>query len=475
MSELNNNPDNGPESFGADGRGVPARSASVQLRGEETGPHGASMMDPANQSLAEALRITYRLLQWAMVVLVVLYIGSGFQSIKTSERGVRLLFGRIAAKDLKPGFQFAWPYPFGELVKVDVGNKNLALNRQFWPYTEPGKEDTAVENLRGSASLNVSQDGSLLTGDGAIAHTQWTVQYVRDDASAYAQNVYPEHETGIIRAAVQRGVVQAIAEVSIDDLLKQSARDADSVAIRARSIARETLEQPGIPTGLEIDQLSLDQKIPPVYLRDSFNGVLQATSNASKAREQATKEGNTLLSDTAGGAATLLISLIDRYEREIDQGEEDRASETLAKIDAVFDGRPVEIDGETVQPSLGGEVYAMLSQSVEYRTAVVDKARSDLTVFQAKLEQFRKSPAVMVTADWTSAVSGFYNDDRVEIFFQPAGTDTLELVTNSDPEIVAERERRMLEERNQKARDERLKAMDRSRYETQEGLRTIPN
>src|SRR5690606_27729062 len=143
--------------------------------------------------------------------------------------------------------------------------------------------------------------------------------------------------------------------------------------------------------------------------------------------EQATKEGNTLLSDTAGGAATLLISLIDRYEREIDQGEEDRASETLAKIDAVFDGRPVEIDGETVQPSLGGGVYAMLSQSVEYRTAVVDKARSDLTVFQAKREQFRKSPAVMVTADWTSAVSGFYNDDRVEIFFQPAGTDTLEL------------------------------------------------
>ena len=470
MSDINPNPD----PTGIERAGAP-RAASVQLRGEETGPHGASMMDPANQSLAEALRITYRLLQWAMVVLVVLYFGSGLQSIKTNQRGVMLLFGRVVARDLKPGFHFSPPYPFGELIKVDVGNQNLAIDRQFWPYVEPGQEDQSLSELRAKAALSVEQDGSLLTGDGAIAHTQWTVQYVRADAGAFAQNVLPSHETGIVRAAVQRGVVHAVAGVGIDDLLKQSSRDADSVAIRARAVARELLEQSGIDTGLEVDQLSLDQKIPPAYLRDAFNSVLQATSRASQAREQASKEGNTLLSDTAGGAAPYLIGLIDRYERETDLGQEDLAAATLARIDAIFDGRPVEIDGETVNPSLGGEVYAMLSQAVEHRSAVVDQARSDLAVFRAKLEQFRVSPAVMVTADWTAAVSSFFADERVEVFFQPTGTDTLELVINHDPAIVADRERRKLEADNEAARQERMRRMDESRYETEEGLRVVPN
>lgn len=468
MSDTNH----GPEEFGEAG-GAP-RAASVQLRGEESGPRGASMMDPANQSLAEALRITYRLLQWAMVVLVVLYIGSGFQSVKTNERGVRLLFGRVIAQDLRPGFHFAPPYPFGELVKIDVGNQQASIDKQFWPYVKPGDEDKGLDALQAKASLSIEQDGSLLTGDGAIAHTQWTVQYVRADAGEFARNVYPAHETGIIRAAAQRGVVQAVAGVGIDELLKQSARDADSVAIRAKAVARDALEHMGEPTGLEIDQLTLDQKIPPAYLREKFNSVLQATSKASQAREQATKEGNTMLSDTAGGAAPYLIGLIDRYEQETDLGEEDQANATLAKIDAIFDGRPVEIDGQTVNPSLGGEVYAMLSDAIEYRTAVVDQARADLAVYQAKVEQFQKSPAVMVMADWTGAVSKFFADERVETFFQPVGTDTLELVINADPDIVAEKQRRMLQEQNDEVRKKRLHEIEKSRYETQEGLREIP-
>lgn len=89
----------------AGGQPGSTREASVQLReGEPTPGQRASMMDPANQSLAEALRITFRILQLAMVVLFVLYIGSGFQSIKASERGLRVITGRIVASDLPPVF-----------------------------------------------------------------------------------------------------------------------------------------------------------------------------------------------------------------------------------------------------------------------------------------------------------------------------------------------------------------------------------
>lgn len=453
----------------------PARAASVQLRERGEGETSASLMDPANQSLAEALRITFRLLQLAMVVLVVLYFGSGLQSIRANERGVRLIFGKIAASDLRPGFHWAAPYPIGELVKVDVGITNQNIDRAFWPYVEPGKENAGIDGLRSRASLSPEQDGSMLTGDGAIAHTQWKVQYTRANAGLYAQNVYPPHETGIVRAAVQRGIVQAVAGVEIDALLKQSATGEGSVASRAKSISQGLLDRIGVKgTGIEVEQLSLESKIPPVYLRDAFNSVLEATSKASKAREDAQKEGNTLLSNTAGAAAPVLIELIDRYQQEIDAGEADAAASTLALIDRVFVGESVEVAGATVNPPLGGDVARILSEARQYRSAVQDRAKSELTVFQAKLEQFKTNPTVMVTADWTEAMGMFFSDPRLEIHFVPAGTDTLELVINGDPEIAARNEQARRQKDNEEARQKRNEEMERSRYNTQSGLRDIP-
>lgn len=467
-------PGRGDENGGA-AQGGPGRPASVQFRAEGDEVAGASMMDPANQSLAEALRITFRILQTAMVVLAVLYVGSGLQSIRANERGVRLIFGKVAASDLRPGFHWAAPYPAGELIKVDVGNQDLDINRAFWPYVEPGKEKDPVENLRARASLSPEQDGSLLTADGAIAHTQWKVQYSRSDAKVYAQTVYPPHETGLVRAAVQRGIVQAVAGVEIDSLLKQSASEEGSVATRAKEIARGTLRGIGVlGAGIEIEQLSLEQKIPPAYLRDSFNSVLEAASNASKARENAQKEGNTLLSDAAGGAVDVLVALIDDYERQIDADHAEAAATTLAKIDRVFDGKPVEVAGVEVNPAVGGQVFAMLSRARQYRDGAVDRARSDLAVFRAMHEQFKANPSVMVTGAWTTAVSQFFADERVEVFFNPAGTDTLELVINRDPEFMKRRERAIREKENIEARERRQKEMEDARYRTDEGLRQIP-
>lgn len=451
--------------------GDPTRPTSVQLRPEQEAVDNAKLMDPANESLADALRITFRILQIAMAVLAGLYILSGFQSIKTNERGIRLVFGKITAQDLPPGFQFAPPYPIGELVKVDVGNKDLNINRAFWPYVEPGRENDPVENLRARASLSPSQDGSLLTGDGSIAHTQWKGQYSRADATAFAQNVYTPHEEALVRAVVQRGIVHAVAEVTIDDLLKQSASDEGSVARRARAIAQDMFNDLGEEsTGIELEQLSLEKKIPPAYLRDAFNSVLSATSQASEARENAQKEGNTLLSNTAGGAADTLIRLIDRYERQIDSGEAEAAEATLALIDGVFAGEPIEFDGEILNPSVGGRVATLLNQAKQYRSSVVDFARRDVAVFEAKLQQFRSNPTVMVTSDWTGAISEFFGDPGVQVFFQPPGTDTYELVINKDPELAKELERQWRLQQNEKAAEQREREMEADRFTSPEGL-----
>jgi len=52
-------------------------------------------LDPANQSLADALRMSFRILKLLMLVLVVLYFLSGWFSVKPGENGVILRFGRV--------------------------------------------------------------------------------------------------------------------------------------------------------------------------------------------------------------------------------------------------------------------------------------------------------------------------------------------------------------------------------------------
>jgi len=453
----------------------PQRTASMQLRAQREGAEHASLMDPANQSLAEALRITFRLLQLAMVVLAVLYLGSGLHSIQTNQRGIRLLFGRVVAQDLRPGFQLAPPYPIGELVKVDVGNKELPIDRMFWPYVEPGREQQSIEQLRATPGLSPEQDGSMLTADRAIAHTQWNIVYRRANATQYAEAVYPPHETGLVVAAAMRGIVQAVAGVEIDALLKQGASEDGSVALAAKSIAQQTLATMGLEgTGLAIEQLSLEAKIPPAYLRESFSSVLQATSRASKAVEDAQREANTVLSNTAGGAAPLLLDLIDEYERSIDSGGEEAAEETLARINRILDGEPVTIDGAEVRVAIGGEAAQALAEAQQYRSTVVDQARSDLENFQAKLVQFRTNPAVMVNGDWSAALTSFFADERVEVFFNPPGVDTVELLISRDPQIAAAAEQRIREQRIQRTRELREREMEQDRFRTREGLAETP-
>jgi regulator of protease activity HflC (stomatin/prohibitin superfamily) len=242
------------------------RPASVTLRAARSGDAGAGM-DPANQSLAEALNLIFRLLQGAMLLLGVAFILSGFQSINENQRGISLLFGRRTATNLPSGFHFSAPYPMGELVKVDIGNIAVNMDEAFWPKLSV-EQKAMSPALTAKPALKPGEDGSLVTGDENIVHTKWLVNYTRADAAKYAENVLPEDERRLVEAAVQRGVVQAVAQVKVDELLKQSASDQGSVAVLAREIAQRTLD--GMNAGIKIEQLTLQDKVPPFSIINDF-------------------------------------------------------------------------------------------------------------------------------------------------------------------------------------------------------------
>ena len=124
--------DSAPEQFEPQHKQSDAhRGASVTLRAESEGRN--DQLEVANQSLRDALRITYRLLQLGIVVVALLYLFSGAQVIRESERGVATVFGRIVETNLEPGLRLGFPYPVGELIRVDTGSIVLEESQAFWP------------------------------------------------------------------------------------------------------------------------------------------------------------------------------------------------------------------------------------------------------------------------------------------------------------------------------------------------------
>lgn len=423
-----------------DGSGTPIerRAGSVQLRDVAQMP-GVPTGDPANQSIADALRISFFLLKLGMLTLAVLYLLSGFKFVKEGEQGISLLFGRVESANVEPGFRYSWPFPLGEMVRVGTGANDIPIDRAFWVEMEPGKDHTTpIDQLTPKPSLEPRLDaGSLLTADGNIAHARVQAIYRRTDPGAYAENIYPGDDEGLsdermlVGMAIQSGVVHAVAQVTIDDLLKQKAGDQGVVAAVARREAQDLLDS--LSSGLTIDSLSLEP-IAPLFVRADFAKVQAAVSEAAKMTEVARLESQRSLNGAAGAAAPALVAAIAEFEAAITKGQPDAQTAALAKVDAILDSGKAEWNGQEV--ILTGEASRLLSNARQYRAEISAKRRGQLDAFEAKLAQFGANPELMVQREWASAVRDFYSRDNVEIFMMYPGIGTLAIQLNRDQEIA---------------------------------------
>lgn len=444
------------------------RAGSVVLRsGPEESPGGASaMLDPANQSLADALKVMFRLLQAAMVVLVGLFLLSGVQAVKEGERGVRLLFGRMQDHNLEPGFRWSAPFPLGELIRVNQNYREIVLDRPFWVYVAEGTVDPSPDKLVPTSSLKPDQggSGSVITADGNIAHTRWKVGFRRGDTKSYCENILPEQETALVRTAAMRGIVRACANVTIAELLTQSGNQENSVTRRARSIAQDMLDRSG--SGVVIDQFVLEGAIPPLFVRSDFANVQSAVSKAGKEIDNARADRRKRLNEVAGDAANDLIDLIDEYEAATAANDQAKMTATLAKIDALLLDRQREENGVVVPGRTSGRVALMLDEANLYRSQIVSQRQAQLARFEAKLAQFESNPLVMVQSEWREAFQVFSSRRSIDFMILPPNAGEVWLSLNRDPDKQREIEReKKTQELDQQQRQRERELRD-TRYQT---------
>ena len=125
-------------------------------------------LDAASKSLSDALRISFVILKVIMIILIVAFLASGFETVGSDEQAIVLRFGKIrgAGEDrlLDPGAHWILPYPIDEIVKIPVKTKvNLAINTFWYFQTREDMLSEAPPRVRPGMGLRPLLDGYCLS------------------------------------------------------------------------------------------------------------------------------------------------------------------------------------------------------------------------------------------------------------------------------------------------------------------------
>lgn len=391
--------------------------------------------DPAQQALAEALRVSFSILRLAMVALLVAYAFSGTFSVGSNEVALRLRFGDYVGgpgnRVLERGTYLAAPFPIEQVVKVDTRPATLVLDDEFWFETtrdDSGLTRTQLQSRRARA-LSPLRDGSLITGDSNIVHARWTLTWRVADPVAFLDTLGKrESAAEIVRLVAQQGIVQAVSQSPADDLLR---------GVVNRDLACGVMQRrlDAMRTGLVVGPLSLDKVSAPMRVAGSVDSVTTAETERAALIVAAQQQRARTFGETAGEATESLLRLIGAYEAAMERSDAAGSAALEASIGTSLDELAVE------GVSVGGEVARIINAAKAYRTQIVEKVAGEAQAFREMLPQYERNPRLVLSKLWEDARESILTGD-VETFYTVAGQ--LELQLNRDPALQKERQKEQL-------------------------------
>jgi regulator of protease activity HflC (stomatin/prohibitin superfamily) len=426
----------------APGDDAPRRGASAQYTVSASAGAEAAMrqaMDPANQSLGEALRLSYRVLQVAILVLVVVFLFSGFQQVQDGQTGVKTFFGRIVGapgdEQVSPGLQPFWPYPVGEIVLLPQKDA-VELGKEFWPRFKEGVStvDQAAAATGVDDPVRPGQDGSLVTADGDLAHVRISAEYTVEDAVRTLDEFQPEVLREVVSKALRRGMVQTAAQFTLQELLEN--RDGPEQMLRQR--AQGTLD--AMKSGIKLGSVTLAEKIAPLAIRNTFSRVQESRENAKLSVEKAQQEANATLVGMAGPDYAQVLDLVDRYETELTRGDVQAADAVMQELGTRLEG------GSNV-----GKTSAIIARAQAYRNSVRATLGKEVGRINGLAPSYHENPTQLVRKLWLDAVREVLASPTAEMVAAPDAGGAVRLGLESSNEVMQARRQGEVERRKMEA------------------------
>ncbi|HRF72132.1 MAG TPA: FtsH protease activity modulator HflK [Accumulibacter sp.] len=233
-----------------------------------------------------------------LVLVVVVWLASGFYIVDAGQRGLVLQFGRYKESS-DPGLRWRLPYPVQshELVNI-AGVRTLEVG------------------YRGTERNKVLKEALMLTDDENIINIQFAVQYILKDPVDYVfANRNPDEA---VMQVAETAIRQIVGKNKMDFVLYEGR---EQVAVNASQLMQEILDR--YKTGILISKVTMQNAQPPEQVQAAFDDAVKASQDRARLKNEGQAYANDVIPRAQGTAARLYEEAEGYKQRVIANAEGD--------------------------------------------------------------------------------------------------------------------------------------------------------
>ena len=257
--------------------------------------------DPAQESLANALRASFNILRVIMVVLLAAYFLSGWFKVDPGERGLVARFGKLCTtraggQVFGSGSHLRWPDPFEEKIRLSGEVFELEIDTFLFSRSEDDLGKQLSEILPSREKLRPGTDGAMYTGDQSLCHGLWRIQYVISDAEPFVDNMGESAEAfePILQRLAENAIVHVVGGRRVEEVLGTEIEGLTSDVRR-----RLQTELSNLGSGVKVTKV-VAETIEPGRVRPAFRRVSQAENEKQRLIQEAEQRREEILNQAAG-------------------------------------------------------------------------------------------------------------------------------------------------------------------------------
>ncbi|MGC6412342.1 MAG: FtsH protease activity modulator HflK [Candidatus Puniceispirillaceae bacterium] len=237
-----------------------------------------------------------RIILIGLIVLIGLWLATGFYRVNPQQQGVVLRFGEWV-RTTAPGLHYHIPYPIEQVLTPEVTSDNRL---------EIGFRDVSG---RSSTRRDIADESQMITGDENIVDIDFVVFWRIGDAGSYLFNLADPDET--IKVAAEAIMREIIGQTRIQTVLTEGRQ---AVQIQVRNKLQDLLNEYG--AGITVRDVQLLAVDPPADVIDAFNDVQRARQDRDRLKNEAEAFRNDIV-PRARGEAAKLVAEAEAYEAEV--------------------------------------------------------------------------------------------------------------------------------------------------------------
>tara|TARA_B100000700_G_scaffold235617_1_gene261330 strand:+ start:414 stop:1505 length:1092 start_codon:yes stop_codon:yes gene_type:complete len=250
---------------------------------------------------------------FGLIILALVWIGSGLYRVLPDEQGVVLRFGKFV-NTTQPGLNYHLPYP----IESALTPKVTKVNRMDIGFRS--ERDSGFTS--GGGVADVPEESLMLTGDENIVNIDFSVFWVIKDAGNFLFKI--QDPQGTVKAAAETAMREVIARSNIQPILTEGR---SKIEIDTQEIIQNILDE--YNSGIQITQVQTQKADPPDQVIDAFRDVQAARADMERSKNEAEAYANDVIPRARGEAAKILQAA-EAYKKEVVAKAEGEASRFIS-------------------------------------------------------------------------------------------------------------------------------------------------